>query len=128
MMSESPAVPTEPEDLREYYITPDYLAQMRRRAREWTDEFLQLQMSYFRRTIPEYPEVAEALEGELYARTLNRLHRAARSRSLVEVKAMLKKYGAQPDYREILEAELEIRSGVRRLTDRTDGRGSRISE
>jgi hypothetical protein len=127
-MSESPAVPTEPENLREYYITPDYLTQMRLRAREWTDEFIQLQMNYFRRTIPDYPEVAETLEGELYARTLNRLKRAARSRSLAEVKAMLKKYGAEADYREVLEAELEIRSGVRRLTDRTEGRGARISE
>lgn len=116
------------EDLRQYYITPEYLAQMRRRAREWTDDFLQLQMNYFRRTIPDYPEVAEILEGELYARTLNRLHRAARTRSLAEVKAMLQKYGGQADYREILEAELEIRSGAKRLTDRTDGRSARVSE
>lgn len=128
MNSDKAPPAAESEDLRQYYITPEYLAQMRLRAREWSDDFIQLQMNYFRRTIPDYPEVAEILEGELYARTLNRLHRAARTRSIADVKALLKKYGAQADYREILEAELEIRSGVKRLTDRTDGRGSRVNE
>jgi hypothetical protein len=112
----------QPEDLREYYITPDYLAQMRQRAREWSDDFIRYQHRVFRKTIVDYPEVFELLEAELHRRNLNRLHKGIRRKSEAELRALKKQYTAEPDYVEVIETELEIRKGVRRLADSSDGK------
>lgn len=106
------------EDLREFYITPDYLKELKRRARVWEDAEIREQLLYFKTTIPDYPEVHEALEGELHRRKLNKLRRHARRlRGEGQLKALLEKYGAEPDYREVIETELQIRRGANRLYD-----------
>ena len=118
----NPLADPQAEDLREYYITPDYLATMRSRSREWSDDFIREQHQLFRGTIvAEYPEVLEVLEGELHRRNLNRLHRSIRRKSADELQALREKYRAEPDYVEVIDTELEIRGGARRLVDRSDG-------
>lgn len=112
----------EPEDLRVYYITPAYLAMMRERAREWTDEFIREQHRLFRSTVVAgYPEVLDLLEMELHRRNLNRLHKGIRRKPDAELQALRKRYAAEPDYVEVIDTELEIRKGVHRLVDRSGG-------
>jgi len=53
------------EDLRAYYITPEYLTRLSRRARSWTRELIEDQMSRFSEQHPEYPELQEVLQLEL---------------------------------------------------------------
>ena len=105
------------EDLREFYVTPLYLQTMAGRARLWSREHIQYQLQLFRRTMPNYPEVLEILEGELHRRNLNKLRSFARGGSAGQLRSLLRKYGQEPDYREVIETEMEIRKGVRRLHD-----------
>lgn len=53
------------EDLRAYYITPEYLTRLSRRARSWPRELIEEQMSRFSEQHPEYPELQEVLQLEL---------------------------------------------------------------
>ena len=105
------------EELREFYITPVYIDIMTRRASFWSTEHLKKQILLFSRTIPDYPEVIELLEGELHKRNLNKLLRHIRSNPNIDLKALLNKYGGEPDYHEIIMTELEIRKGVKHLFD-----------
>ncbi|MCB1165885.1 MAG: hypothetical protein KDK37_13090 [Leptospiraceae bacterium] len=104
------------EDLRQYYITPMYLETMRQRAMQWTDEFIELQMQQFRTEHPTYPELQELLEGELHRRRLNQIKRKARSLKTPDLESALKKQ-TDPDSREVIQTELLIRQGMRRLPD-----------
>ncbi len=54
-----------PEDLREYYITPEFLTRLSRRARIWSREFILEQMEHFRSRHPDYPELTDVLQLEL---------------------------------------------------------------
>ncbi|MBI3395693.1 MAG: hypothetical protein HY042_07660 [Spirochaetia bacterium] len=105
------------ENLREHYITPAYLELMGKRARDWTEEFIRDQIQEFKRTIPEYPEVCEVLEGELYARSLNDLHQRVRRASADELSRFLSSPALDPDKAEIARTELELRS-LRRANGR----------
>ena len=53
------------EDLRAYYITPDYLTRLSRRARSWTRDLIEEQMARFAQEHPDYPELQEVLQLEL---------------------------------------------------------------
>lgn len=113
----------EPEDLREFYITPTYLAIMKDRAREWSDEFIREQHRIFRGTaVADYPEVLDLLESELHRRNLNRLRKGIRGKAEKEILALREKYASEADYVEVIDTELEIRGGAHRLVDRSDGR------
>ncbi len=105
------------EDLREFYITPLYLETMGSRVKEWTDEHIKNQIRLFRRTIGDYPEVLELLEGELHKRHLNTLYRHIKKSPNSVLEQLLEKLGDEPDYREIIETELEIRGGAKHLHD-----------
>ncbi|MCB1325953.1 MAG: hypothetical protein H7A21_02140 [Spirochaetales bacterium] len=109
------------EDLRVFYITPHYLAQMRARAREWSPDFIKYQIECFRFTIKDYPEVLEILEGELHRRELNAIQRSVRRMSVAEIKKQLQQFSDRPDHAEVLRTELEIRSGASRLRDDEEG-------
>ncbi|MCB1169352.1 MAG: hypothetical protein KDK25_03410 [Leptospiraceae bacterium] len=104
------------DDLRQYYITPTYLEVMRNRARYWSEDFIQAQLSQFRHTIPDYPEVLELLEGEIHRRRLNTLKARIRRLKNPELEAM-KEQQSDPDAREVIETEILIRQGTRRLPD-----------
>tara|TARA_B100001778_G_scaffold148814_1_gene122418 strand:+ start:118 stop:471 length:354 start_codon:yes stop_codon:yes gene_type:complete len=104
------------EDLRQYYITPTYLEVMRHRARAWSDEFIQAQLQQFRNTIPDYPEVHELLEGEMHRRKLNGLKRRIKKSRTADLQS-LKATEKDPDVIEVIETELLIRQGVKRLPD-----------
>lgn len=123
----TPASP-EDEDLREFYITPLYLQTMRDRVRDWDDEFIQHQYRLFHKTIRDYPEVLELLEGELHRRHLNRLRKSIRGRPEAELRELMKRNAREPDYVEVIQTELEIRQGFARLTDASEanGNGARI--
>jgi hypothetical protein len=112
--------PNQDPDLREFYITPEYLELLVKRARYWPVELVQEQISYFKFTIPEYPEVAEALESELFARELNSVVRAARRMTEDRLRQLLLKYSGHDEVVEIINTELEIRSGAERLTDKSE--------
>ncbi|MBX7056559.1 MAG: hypothetical protein K1X75_00745 [Leptospirales bacterium] len=103
-------------DLRLHFITAEYLARMRQRARAWSDAFIALQLDHFKRELPDYPELQELLEGELHARQLNKLRRIIRKTGDQELRQMLTTLG-DPDQRELVATELEIRGGARRLAD-----------
>ena len=86
-------IPQNPEDLREHYITPDYLKRMRERAREWSDDFIREQHGLFRKTVvSNYPEVLDLLAAELHTRNLNRLHRGIRGKPKRQLVALREKY------------------------------------
>lgn len=53
------------EDLRAYYITPEYLTRLSKRARAWGRAFILEQMEAFGQKHPEYPELVEVLQLEL---------------------------------------------------------------
>ena len=114
------------EDLREYYITPEYLSRMKARAQTWSREFLQTQASLFRESLPDYPELTELIDGELHRRNLNQLLRAIRKKPDASLPRLLRKYQGVPDYAEVIRTEMEIRSGKPRLSDPTQGKGSRL--
>ena len=116
-LTEAELVPVEGIDLRQEYITPFYLETMQGRVRDWAEEQIRKQLILFKRTLPGYPEVLELLEGELHRRNLNRLYRHARGCSPEDLRALIKKYGSEPDFREVLETELELRSGATHLAD-----------
>lgn len=105
------------EDLREFYITPFFIETMAARARQWNDDHLRRQLGLFRRTIADYPEVLETLEGELHRRNLNKLYRHARRLPPEQLKALLAKYSGEPDFKEVIETEIELRKGVTHLHD-----------
>ncbi|MBL8019312.1 MAG: hypothetical protein JNM27_06585 [Leptospirales bacterium] len=53
------------EDLRAYYITPEFLTRLSKRARTWSRSFILEQMAEFGQKHPEYPELTEVLQLEL---------------------------------------------------------------
>lgn len=117
-------IPTD--DLREFYITPSYLQTMKIRAQEWTGSFIQEQIKLFDKTIHEYPEVKELLEGELHRRLLNDVRRKARKYTLTD----LEKYKRQfkdPDTIEVIETEIEIKKGMKKLTDKSSGKATVVA-
>ena len=121
------------ENLRDFYITPLYLETMRYRSRYWTKEFIKTQLFYFKQTIPDYPEVHEILENELHTRDLNHLRKNTRRLSNADIEKLLKqskhkKYEHNPDYREVIQTEIEIRSGAKRLKDFSGDLQARITE
>ena len=107
----------EKEDLREFYITPLYLNTMRQRAKSWSEDFINRQLLYFQKTIPDYPEVHEILQTELHTRKLNQLHKAVRKMKKNELTQLMQKYKSEPDHCEVIQTELEIRSGADFLVD-----------
>lgn len=106
----------QPEDLREYYITPVYLQTMEQRAKFWSADFIRIQLQQFLETIPDYPEVLEILEGELHRRKLNEIKKKARRLTSKELKDWIRKL-EDPDHIEVAETELQIRQGVSSLPD-----------
>ena len=107
----------EKENLREFYITPLYLETMRRRARTWSESFLEIQVLSFQKTIPEYPEVQTLLETELHTRRLNRLHSEIHGAPADRLKELLVQFKEEADYCEIIQTELEILNGVKKLKE-----------
>ncbi len=108
------------EDLREFYITPEYLGRLRERARQWDEKTVQVQASLFQRTIPDYPEVTLILESELHTRSLNQLRRLIRRWPVGRVQELRAKLSAETgreDHLEVIQTELEIRGGACRLFD-----------
>ena len=103
-------------DLREYYITPLYLETMAIRARSWSVDFIQLQLKQFLATIPDYPEVMEILEGEIHRRKLNEIKKKARTLPEDRLIAFQKSLN-DPDEKEVVETEIQIRGGARELPD-----------
>ncbi len=116
------------EDLREFYITPLYLKTIQKRAKKWSEDFIIKQLAYFEKTIPDYPEVHEILQTELHTRRLNQLHKNIRKLGKNELLKLLQKYKDEPDYCEIIQAELEIRSGANQLIDKTAKKTHRNSD
>ncbi|MCE9599339.1 MAG: hypothetical protein K8S54_15350 [Spirochaetia bacterium] len=53
------------EDLRAYYITPEFLTRLSKRARTWGRSFILEQMQAFQAEHPDYPELLEVLQLEL---------------------------------------------------------------
>lgn len=104
-------------DLREFYITPLYLETLRLRVSSWSDGLIQEQLDLFRQTIPDYPEVAEVLEGELYRRELNRLKKSLVNLDGEGLKALLLEYDRDSDFAELIRTTLEIRNGAKKLKD-----------
>ena len=104
-------------DLRAQYITPLFIQSMRDRLPDWSEDHLKRQIRLFHRTIPDYPEVLEILEGELHKRNLNTLLRHIRRDSSADLQKLLERYGHEPDFREVIETEIEIRGGALRLYD-----------
>lgn len=98
---------------------------MRRRARQWTEEFIEQQLQQFRHSIPDYPEVHELLEGEIHRRNLNRLKRRIRKMGTSELRE-LRQTQTEPDSLEVIDTELLIREGTKRLPDSEEN--ARISE
>lgn len=116
----SPPAANQEEDLREFYITPEYLARLRERARAWDEPTIQIQLRLFHRTIPGYPEVMHILEGELHTRSLNQLRRSIRRWPVPRIEELRQKLESDPareDHVEVIQTELEIRGGARRLFD-----------
>ncbi len=111
----------ETEDLREFYITPLYLETLSLRSRQWDHRLIQEQIRLFRENHPDYPELVQILEEELHRRRLNLLHSNLRKAEEGELGRYLAKYGSEPDFREMIQVELEIRRGVRQLHDPTEG-------
>jgi len=109
--------PEKKENLREYYITPFYLKTMSGRARIWSDDFIKEQITVFKETIPDYPEVFEILENELHRRELNRLSQTIRKSSIEKLNALLIEFNGHPDFKQVIEVELAIRKGAKHLND-----------
>jgi len=108
---------TAKEDLRKYYITPHFLSTLHGRARRWSEQFIKKQIAYFKETIPDYPEVNEILENELHRRILNTTKTLVRKSSPAELEKLKEKHENAPDLKQIIEVELEIRSGTSHLND-----------
>lgn len=116
------------EDLREFYITPLYLETMGRRVRFWTEDFIRTQLFYFKKTIADYPEVLELLENELRRRGLNRLRKKLRLLDLEELRRLLDgEYKQEPDSCEVIQTEIEIRSGAKRLKEPSQNPQAKIT-
>lgn len=105
------------EDLREFYITPAYLSLLADRIKGWTEDLISQQIVLFKKTIPDYPEVTEILEGELYRRELNVLKTKIRKMNSAELKTLHKKFSTRTDSAEIVKTELLIRQGQRILPE-----------
>lgn len=118
MISETAA--NQEEDLREFYITPEYLARLRDRARDWDEGTIQIQLRLFHRSIPDYPEVMGVLGDELHRRSLNQLRRTIRRWPVPRIEDLRRKLASEPereDHVEVIETELAIRGGAKRLFD-----------
>jgi hypothetical protein len=105
-------------NLREFYITPEYLKLMESRARHWSERFIQDQIEQFRRTIPDYPEVVELLENELHRRRLNALRMQLRSLKKEELRERLKAMQRQYEAGAITQDELEVAETEWRIRNR----------
>ncbi|MCB1175114.1 MAG: hypothetical protein KDK39_16185 [Leptospiraceae bacterium] len=114
------------EDLRDYYITAEYLERMRSRVIDWTTTSIQAQLDLFQQSIPDYPEVLDILESELHRRRLNLLNRSIRELPDAQLEALLLKYKSVPDYQEVIQTWMAIKSGANRLPDRAAGVPARI--
>lgn len=53
------------EDLRQFYITPEYLTRLSKRARGWPRILIEEQLELFAAGHPDYPELQEVLQLEL---------------------------------------------------------------
>ncbi len=105
------------ENLREFYITPQWLTLLAERSREWDDALLKEQLSYFKKTLPDYPELHQVFEEELHIRLLNRVNKKARSMNTKAIQNEIQKRDPDDDIVEVLRTELEIRSGKERLSE-----------
>ena len=108
---------SEMEDLRQYYITPAYLSVLSERVRNWADDLIAHQLLLFKKTIPDYPEVLEILEGELYRRELNSLKKRIKKLTSKELKSLNRKFSDHADSFEIVQTELFIREGKKILPE-----------
>jgi hypothetical protein len=105
-------------NLREYYITPEYLKLMASRARQWSERFIAEQMEQFRRTIPDYPEVVDLLEGELHRRRLNALRKELRLLNKDELQGRLQLMQRDFAAKAITQDELEVAETEWRIRNR----------
>jgi len=101
---------------------------MASRARQWSERFIADQIEQFRRTIPDYPEVVELLEGELHRRRLNDLRKQLRSLNSEELygrlQVMQRDFAAKAitqDELEVVETEWRIRNRKRLPEDYRPG-------
>lgn len=53
------------EDLRQFYITPEFLTRLSKRARAWPRTLIEEQLERFTAQHPDYPELQEILQLEL---------------------------------------------------------------
>lgn len=115
------------EDLRVYYLTPEFITRMANRAQRWSEDFIQNQISEFRKTIPDYPEVVEILESVLHARRLNDFHKKIKKMGPEALVSLLKAGNLENDFLEILRAQIEISKGNSRLEDTSSSRAYSMS-
>lgn len=108
------------EDLREYYITPEFLERMTSRAKEWDPVMIHEQIEIFRKTLPEYPELVNLLSDELYRRDLMTFYRKVRQASTKRLRDALQKLAPGSDKREMISIEISLRNGERRLDEPED--------
>lgn len=101
------------EDLREFYITPQYLKIMDLRSKNWSDQFIKDQIAMFSKTIPDYPEVLELLEGELYRRELEELRKKIKLLSKEEIIRLSGQFEKDSDFRELIQVELDLRKRLK---------------
>jgi len=113
-------LPNQDPDLRESFITEQYLELMKQRSRQWSVAEIHEQLKYFKYTIPDYPEVLEILEGEIFARELNQVVQSVKKLPLDRLHQLARKYKDQEEILEIIEASIAIRQGARRLQEKPD--------
>ncbi|MBE7438674.1 MAG: hypothetical protein HS115_09500 [Spirochaetales bacterium] len=113
-------LPNQDPDLRNSTITPEYLDLMRQRSRQWTVAGLREQLKYFKYTIPDYPEVLEILEGELFARELNSVVQSVKKLPVDRLRLLAEKYRDQEEILEIIQARIAICQGARHLAEKPD--------
>ena len=101
------------EDLREFYITPQYLKIMGLRVKKWSDQLIKDQLHLFSKTIPDYPEVLELLEGELYRRELEVLRKKIKLMSTEQIIQLSGRYEKDSDFRELIQVELDLRKRLK---------------
>ena len=110
----------QPEDLREFYITPLYLERLEQRARIWSEEFIEEQSRLFMQSHPDYPELVEILNGELKRRHINRMIESIKQSSKEQLHE-LERTTLDPELLEVIRASIEIRAGAARVFDPIEG-------
>lgn len=103
------------EDLREFYITPVYLTTMEKRSKNWSDQFISEQITLFKHSIAEYPEVIELLEGELYRRELEAFRKKIKLHNTEELKRLKTTVDAESDFAELIHVEMDFRKRLKSL-------------